>query len=52
MAASALEQRVAALETEAAQMKERLAKTAREGDWLDDFYGAFAAIHILPKPCD
>ena len=42
MAASALERRVAALEIEVAQMKKQLAKTTNGGDWLDDFYGAFA----------
>ena len=42
MTTATLERRVAALETEVAQMKEQLAKTTNEGDWLDDFYGAFA----------
>ena len=42
MAAPEIESRVAALEAEVAQLKERLEKAAPRVDWLDEIYGAFA----------
>ena len=42
MAVPQIEQRVAVLEAEVAQLKEQLKKTIpSRGDWLNDIYGAF-----------
>ena len=41
MAAPEIESRVAALEADVAQLKERVEMVVPPGDWLDAIYGAF-----------